>query len=141
MQQNNEPVILCQWRAQITPARYIINNTFNDYEYTMINKINANSVNLLNFSVYNAFPNVNLAYRLITVKIGATTYPITLPQANLNNFWDIFDLLTILQTQFEAQTPDTWTFTLSGNNNKFVLITNTSGNTFNLVYGYSQPTN
>lgn len=53
-------------------------------------------MNLLNFSVYNAFPNVNLAYKLITVKIGATTYPITLPKENLNNFWDIFDLLTIL---------------------------------------------
>jgi hypothetical protein len=62
----------------------------------MINKINANSVNLLNFSVYNAFPNVNLAYRRIVVKIGGTTYPITLPQENLNNFWDIFDLLVIL---------------------------------------------
>jgi hypothetical protein len=55
-----------------------------------------NSVNLLNFSIYNAFPNVNLVYRRIVVKIGATTYPIILPQANLNNFWDIFDLLTIL---------------------------------------------
>jgi hypothetical protein len=62
----------------------------------MINKINANSVNLLNFSVYNAFPNVNLAYRRIAVKIGGTTYPIILPQENLNNFWDIFDLLVIL---------------------------------------------
>jgi hypothetical protein len=86
----------------------------------MINKINCNSVNLLNFSVYNAFPNVNLFYRQITVKIGNVTYPIILPQANLNNFWDIFDLLTILQTQFNAQTPDTWTFVLAGNNNKFV---------------------
>lgn len=76
----------------------------------MVNKINANSVNLLNFSVYNAFPNVNLAYRRIAVKIGATTYPIILPQENLNNFWDIFDLLVILETQFNAQTPDTWTF-------------------------------
>ena len=62
----------------------------------MINKINMNSVNLLNFSIYNAFPNVNLVYRRIVVKIGATAYPIILPQANLNNFWDIFDLLTIL---------------------------------------------
>jgi hypothetical protein len=66
----------------------------------MINKINCHSVNLLNFSVYNAFPNVNLAYRRIVVRIGVTEYPIILPQANLNNFWDIFDLLTILQTQF-----------------------------------------
>ena len=62
----------------------------------MINKINMNSVNLLNFSIYNAFPNVNLVYRRIVAKIGATSYPIILPQANLNNFWDIFDLLTIL---------------------------------------------
>ena len=62
----------------------------------MINKINANSVNLINLSIYNNFPNVNLAYRQVVVKIGAVTYPIILPQANLNNFWDIFDLLTIL---------------------------------------------
>jgi hypothetical protein len=62
----------------------------------MINKINANSVNLLNFSVYNAFPNLNLAYRRIAVKIAGTSYVITIPQANLNNFWDIYDLLTIL---------------------------------------------
>lgn len=82
----------------MTPARYLINNDFNNYEYTMINKINANSVNLLNLSIYNAFPNLNLAYRRIVVKIGAVTYPIIIPQANLNNFWDIFDLLTILET-------------------------------------------
>lgn len=45
----------------------------------MINKINMNSVNLLNFSIFNAFPNVNLVYRRIVVKIGATTYPVILP--------------------------------------------------------------
>ena len=38
----------------------------------MINKINANSVSLLNLSIYNAFPNLNLAYRRIVVKIGGT---------------------------------------------------------------------
>ncbi len=86
----------------------------------MINKINANSVNLLNFSIYNAFPNVNLVYRQIIVKIGATVYPIILPQADLNNFWDIFSLLTILQTEFNTQTPDNFTFTTAGNSGKYV---------------------
>jgi len=38
-----------------------------------------NSVNLLNFSIFNAFPNVNLVYRRIVVKIGPNTYPIILP--------------------------------------------------------------
>jgi hypothetical protein len=45
----------------------------------MVNKINANSVNLLNMSIYNAFPNVNLAYRLIVVNVGGTIYPVTIP--------------------------------------------------------------
>lgn len=46
----------------------------------MINKINCHTVNLLNLSIYNAFPNLNLAYRRIAVRIGANEYPIIIPQ-------------------------------------------------------------
>lgn len=55
------------------------------------------------------------------IKIDSTVYPIVLPESDYN-FWDIFNLLTKYNTAINAQLNGfgTWTFSLTGNSNKFV---------------------
>ena len=67
--------------------------------------------------------------------INNQKYEVTIPSTSYS-FWDIFDLLTLYETVCNAQLAafGTWSFTVTGNNNKFVQITNSTNTQFRLVY-------
>lgn len=105
-----------------------------EFNYVTSQRIFANTVNLTNFAVYNQFTNINQYYNSFQVFINNQTYVVNIPSANYN-FWDINDLIVIVQTQLNAQVPvGVWTVALSGNNNRFTLITN-STTPFKMVRG------
>lgn len=56
--------------------------------------------------------------------IDGGQYLIRIPESQYS-FWNIFDMQAIIQTQLNATIPAyTWTVALTGNNNKFTIISN-----------------